>query len=156
MSQVLISPARVSLKIIRPDCLCRSGTRLGTRGWSQELSSGPDQTSTSTEASPTSTNLTTGKTLCSGSGCAPSLTNSQRTVRHSAEKLVQIDSDVWRWDFCAHSDADIVLWFVTCSPELFKKSIQLHISLLEINMEKPQRSVVCWRSPDFKKNSLWR
>lgn len=68
-----------------PDCLCRSGTRLSTRGWSLEPSSGPDQTSTSTEASPTSTNLTTGKTLCfslqnlesKGSGCAPSLHTAQ-------------------------------------------------------------------------------
>lgn len=85
MSQILISPARVSVKIIRPDCLCRSGTRLSTRGWSREPSSGPDQTSTSTEASPTSTNLTTGKTLCfslqnlesKGSGCAPSLHTAQ-------------------------------------------------------------------------------
>lgn len=46
-------------------CLCRFGTRQSIRGWSLGLSSGQDRTSKSMEAFPTSTNLTTGKTITS-------------------------------------------------------------------------------------------
>lgn len=53
-----------TVTIICPVCLCRFGTQQAFRGWSLELSSGPDQTSKSTEAIQTSTNPTMGKTFC--------------------------------------------------------------------------------------------